>query len=692
MKHLPALLLILLLLAPAPAPVRADEGMWLFENLPVERIRRSTGVRLTDEWLEHVRKASLRFEVGGSGSFVGPNGLAITNHHIVDGSLARLSTPERDVLTHGYLARTPEEELRLPDFAVRALWSIEDVTERVKDAGEGMEAAPAEAARRAEIATIESEAHDATGLECEVVTLYNGGLYHLYRYKQWTDVRLVWAPDEQIANFGGDTDNFRYPRFCLDSAIVRVYDDEGNPVRPQHFLEFTEDGLEDADPCFVSGHPGSTRRLLSVDHLAFLRDRVWPVQLAYTFRREVELERFADEHPEHAALILRDLPGIQNWRKALDDRLRALQTPSVFEKKKALEGVFRARIAGDPEIGDRTQRAYEDVARAQEAYAPIVERLFVLEREALNWSDLFDIARRIVRRAAELEKPSGERLPEFTDARLAELERRIMTESPVAPALERHRVETWLGLFAETWGADAPLVRGVLGERSAREAATDLVEGTRLGERDVRRALMRMSADELAEVNDPMIVLARTLEPESRRLLGVMRDDVEAVETIAYDTIAGARFLVFGTNDYPDATFTLRLSSGRVGGYTDGDTVVPPFTTFAGLWARWRERQGREPFDLPERWIGAMDALPADTPFNFVTDHHIIGGNSGSPVVDTRARFVGVIFDGNEQSASWGSVYDNERGRSVSVDARAIATALRTVYDAEFLVDQLNGE
>ncbi|GAB4551085.1 MAG: S46 family peptidase [Phycisphaerales bacterium] len=672
----------------APSPSRADEGMWLFEKPPVDQMRRSLGFRPTAEWLEHVRKASLRFDVGGSGSFVGPNGLAITNHHVIDGALVRMSTPERDILRDGYLARSPEQELPMPDFEVRALWEIEDVTQRVKAAGEGKDAADAEQARRAEIASIESEANERTGLDCNVVTLYNGATYHLYCYKTWDDVRLVWAPELAIAGFGGDVDNFRYPRYCLDAAIVRVYEDN-KPYTPEHFFEFTEEGVEPMQPTFVSGHPGSTRRLLSVNHLGFLRDREWPMQLNYTYRRQVELEGFAEEFPEHADLIRRDLPGITNWRKALDDRLRALQTGRVQARKDRQEAVFRARVGADPSLAPGVERAYETIGRSLEAMDDLHLKMFVLDRVGGNRSELYGIARRLVRRAHELEKPSGERLPEYADARLPDTERRIMSEAPIEPALEIHRLETWLGLFAETWGATDPLVMIVTGPDGAKVGARALVEGTRLADPAFREELMAMDLEELRRVDDIMLRFAFALEPAARELIDRYDNEVVAPQREAYDTIAAARFAVFGENDYPDATFTLRLSFGRVQGYEGAGGTVPHATIADGLWRRWSNRNGEPPFDLSQRWIDARDAIDPRTPVNFISDHHIIGGNSGSPVIDARARFVGVIFDGNEHSASWGSIYSKARGRAVSVDARFIATALRDVYDAEFLIDEL---
>ncbi|MEM1424073.1 MAG: S46 family peptidase [Planctomycetota bacterium] len=691
MKHtLFALIASLCLACLTPTQSRAEEGMWLFENLPEDRIRRSIGVFPDNAWLERVRKSSLRFGRGGSGAFVAPNGLAISNHHVVRSALVRMSTPERDIMRDGYLATSPDDELPMPDYSVRALWEIEDVTERVKGAGAGMPASDAERARRAEIAAIESEADARTGLECAVVTLYNGARYHLYCSKRWDDVRLVWAPEGRIAHFGGDVDNFRYPRYCLDAAIVRVYEDN-EPVTPEHFLPFTEDGVDETSPTFVTGHPGSTRRQLTKDHLAFLRDREWPMQLMYTFRRQVELERFASEEPEHADLIRRDLPGIRNWRKAVDDRLRVHQTLGIQRLKERSEQTLVSRTRNDFALNARLTGAIDSIAGTLDAYESMHRARFLLVRVPGNRSDLLRIAQTLVRRAGELEKPSGERLPGFAEARLDEIERVIMTEATIEPALERHRLETWLGLFAETLGAEDPLVLTAMGPDGAERAARDLVSGTRLADPAFREKLMGMGLEELRAVDDIMLRLAFALEPRTRGLIDAYDDEIVAVHRGAYDAIADTRFELFGDTDYPDATSSLRLSYGRVLSYADATGQVPFTTRASGLWGRWESREGEAPFDLPQRWIEARETFDPSTPVNFVSTHHIIGGNSGSPVIDPRGRFVGVVFDGNEQFASWGEVYSKKQGRGVSVDARFIAAALREVYDAGWLVEELYG-
>ena len=667
----------------------AEEGMWLFNEPPVERVRLHLGVNLTDEWRERVQKSALRFNSGGSGAFVSATGLAVTNHHVVRSELVKVTTPERDVIGDGFLAPTPEEEVRLTDLSVQALWSIEDVTDEVKAAAEGQDVEAAERGRRAAIAAIESRSKDQTGMHSEVVTLYNGGLYHLYRYRRWEDVRLVYAPDDSIADFGGDVDNFRYPRYCLDVAIVRVYDDDGEPVSVEHFLPFAPEGVDASQPTFVAGHPGSTRRTLTTEHLSFLRDVVWPTQLRHITQREVELLTWSREESGNATSAYRDLPGFQNWRKAYVDRLAMLRDPRIFSVKALSENTFRTRVAADPERGPALREAYQQVGRSLEAYRDFHEEHFLLERLAMNRSELFRFARLLVRRADELEKPSGERLEAFTDARLPETERRLLSDAPVDLDLERHRLETGLSRLAGVYGADETMVREAFGGLSARDRAAQLVEASRLADRAVRERLMELSRSELAGA-DPMIRLARTLEGESRRLIERHEKEIEAVQTAAYDTIADARFAVFGTNDYPDATFSLRLSYGRVIGYEDQGRSVPPFTTFSGLIDRYTQRGPDAPFDLSQRWVEALEEIEPSTPFNFISTHHIIGGNSGSPVIDARARFVGVIFDGNEHSASWGSVYSMERGRAVSVDVRSIIAALKHARSkGSVLLDEL---
>lgn len=672
------------------APALADEGMWLLTNPPNAALQSRYGFAPDAAWLEHMQKSCVRFSTGGSGSLVSPDGLVMTNHHVGSDMLAKLSTPERDLLVTGFHARTHEQELKCPDLELNVLWEVRDVTDRVKGAATpGMSAAEAFAARRRMMSTIEKEAGDETGLLCQVVTLYQGGRYHLYCYKRYTDVRLVFAPEQDIAFFGGDTDNFEYPRFCLDVTFFRIYED-GRPLKPGHFLRWSPAGSREGELAVVLGHPGTTQRLNTVDHLAFLRDTHLPALLNRSWRREVQLQTFCARSAEHRRIGKEDLFGVANGRKANTGALAGLLDPQVMDAKRRAEESLRREVAASPRAAEWGS-AWDEVARAQQEYRAFYLRRTTIGSASLGGSDLFGHAVRLVRMAAELPKPSSERLREYRDSELPNLELALYSPAPIHDTLEIDRLASGLSLWAETLGADDPTVRAALAGRSPRARAEELVRATTLRDAAARRALAEGGSEAIANSADPMIRLAASLDAEMRELRTRHEDRVEGPERAAYARIAEALFALRGESTYPDATFTLRMSFGPVRGYEEEGRAVPAYTTFAGLFERAAERAGQEGFALPERWQKAKGRLKLDTPYNFVCTADIIGGNSGSPVVNTKGEVIGLIFDGNIQSLVWRFAYDDALARAVSVDSRAIIEALRSVYEAEGLVREITG-
>ena len=663
----------------------ADEGMWLFNDLPRGLLKERHGFEPSERWADNLRLASVRFNNGGSASFISPTGLVLTNHHVGADTLGKLSTADRDLFSEGFLARTPAEELQAPDLELNQLISIENVTEEVKAAvTDGMSPEEALDARRARIAEIESREKEATGLRCDVVALYGGNLYHLYRYRRFTDVRLVWAPERAIAFFGGDADNFEYPRYDLDACIFRVWED-GTPAEIDTFLRVAREGAEAGDLVFVSGNPGRTQRLLSVDALREIRDHQLPHQLDLIRRREVLLQQFSLDGPEAARRARNSLFGTQNGRKARLGALAALQSPGILEGKLVDESQLLTALGSDPEL--RPLLAAWDAARAnamartalQESGLPIASRLFSL-------------AQRIVQLAEEDAKPSGERLPEFADAGRESLLLGLYSKAPIYPDLETALLADSLGQLLERRGADDPLCTRILAGRSPADRAAELIAGTGLGDVEVRKTLVEGEQQAVAASADPLIRLALLVDPEERRVRK-LGDELAEQDRQAADAMMKARFAVRGTSEYPDATFTLRLAFGTIAGYQEQGQRVPPFTTIEGAFAHeesHRTAEGPQPdFALPESWHAAREQLDPATPMNFVCTADIIGGNSGSPVVNREGELVGLIFDGNIQSLSASYVYADEQSRAVSVDVRAILEALDKVYGAEKLLSEL---
>lgn len=666
---------------------RADEGMWLFNQPPRELLQQRHQFDPTDAWLEHLQKSSVRFNSGGSGSFVSEDGLLISNHHVGADALQKLSTKEKNYLREGFHARSLAEEVKCLDLELNVLQSIEDVTARVNAAiPKNADAATAFQARRKIIAEIEKESLDKTGLRSDVVTLWQGGAYHLYRYKRYTDVRLVFAPEQQVAFYGGDPDNFEFPRYDLDICIFRAYEN-GKPAKVDNYLKVSKTGPNDGDLVFVSGHPGHTSRLLTMAELRNLRDQRLPIGLASLKRLEVLLDSWSERSEENARRAKEMLFGVKNSRKANDGRLAGLLDPGLMGPKQKAEDEFRAQLTGKPEFAD-AEAAYSKIADATKVLAAQTMRSYLLEGGAAFNCDSFRIARTLLRAGEERPKPNGERLREFSDSGKASLELALFSEKPIYTDLEILTLSDSLTFFATQLGGDDPLVKSVLAGKSPRERAVELIKDTKVRDVAFRKKLYNGGTNAVAASGDPMIALAQLVDPEARKLRKVAEEQDE-IKQEAHAAIARARNALFGTTGYPDATFTLRLAFGTVKGYEEDRKPVQPFTTFAGLFQRAKEMKNRPPFDLPEIWLKRKSRLNLKTPFNFVSTADIIGGNSGSPVVNRAGEFVGIIFDGNLQSLPWDYAYDDRQGRAISVDSAAIVEALDRVYDAREIADEL---
>lgn len=671
------------------ANVSADEGMWTFDNPPAQQLEQRYGFTPTKAWLDHVRLSSVRFNDGGSGSFVSPHGLVLTNHHVALFQLQKLSTPEHDYASGVFYARTQAQELKCPDLELNVLESMENVTTRVMAAVKpGMSDTEALKARRAEIAKIQKESLDATGLRSDVVTLYQGSEYWLYRYKKYTDVRLVFAPSQQIAFFGGDPDNFTYPRYDLDFALFRVYEN-GKPLDSKDYLKWDPQGPVDNSLVFVSGNPGFTSRQDTLAQLQLFRDKMFPLTIQMLNRRLATLEKYSAQGTEQAQQATSSIFFLQNSLKAYTGMEKGLRNPQLMAKKEKEEKEFRARVAANPKWEKEYGGAWDEIAAAQKTLAA---NLKPYRLRSISGAPLADEALTIVLYVQQVTKPDGERLPGFHDSQLASLRYRLFSPAPKYLPMEQAMLASTLGMSKEELGSADPFVSAALQGKSTQEAARDAFAGTKMGDAAFRKSLVEGGKAAVDSSSDPLIAFARRVSGEILAMIKWHEDNVESVETRAGEKIGKARFAVFGKSTYPDATFTLRLAYGTVSGYPMNGTKAPPHTTFYGLYDRAYGFGLKPPFNLPDLWMKAESKLDLKTPLDFVTTCDVVGGNSGSPVINRDGHVVGLIFDGNIESLVGYFVYNEKDNRSVAVATTAIIQALRTVYDAGALADELEGK
>jgi Peptidase S46 len=670
---------------------RADQGMWLFNAFPKERVKAKYGFEPTQAWLDHVRLGSVRFNSGGSGSFVSPDGLTFTNHHVGAECVQQLSSNGHDYIKEGFYAKNQAEEAKCPNLELNQLIGIEDVTAKIKDAVKsGMSSAEAGQAQRAAMSRIEKECASSAGTRCDVVTFYSGEVYNLYKYKKYTDVRLVFAPEFDAAFFGGDPDNFTYPRYDLDITFFRVYEG-GKPAHTDNYLRWSTSGVKENELIFVSGHPGSTGRLKAITQLEFLRDVDYPSRLETYTRRIALLQKFGSESAENTRIAKEELFSYQNSFKAITGYLAPLKDKQVMAEKQAdearLESAFK--VASE---GKSTNNPWQEIAGTVKVQREIYLPLTYIERNRGFNTHLAYFARWIVRATEEKTKPNEKRLREYRDSALPSLEQELFSTAPIYKSLETLTLSDSLSQMREALGPDNPVVKKVLNGKTPGEAASELITNTKLDDVAVRKRLYEGGVAAVQGSNDPLIVLMRTIDPDARGLRKTYDDQVDAVERRAGAAIARARFEGSGYNQPPDATFTLRLSYGAVKGYEENGKRIPYFTDFAGGFQHAAEHQNTPPYQLPDGWMKAKAKLKLTTPLNYVTTADIIGGNSGSPTVNKNGEVVGIVFDGNIQSLEWNFIYEDKQARAVHVDSRGILEALQEIYGAGGLVKELTGK
>jgi hypothetical protein len=659
--------------------------MWPFNHLPLDQFQQRYGFKAPAGLFDRLQRASVRLNNGGSGSFVSANGLLMTNHHVASDCIKKLSSEQKDYIADGFYAGKQADEMQCPDLEVNILMEIETVTDKINQKlTSGMGDKERFDAQRAATADIEKACTDSSGMRCDVVNLYQGGIFDLYKYKKFTDVRLVFAPEFKAAFFGGDPDNFTYPRYCLDVTFLRIYED-GKPAAPPAHLAWSKQGASDGELVFVTGHPGRTNRLLTLAQLEFDRDQRMPFMFEWLNGMSAALSTYSKSGGDAERRARDELFGIQNSIKAYTGMLKGLRDNELMRAKAAEEQKLRAAINADPAKKAEFGGAWDAIAKAQTVKVEIYKRYRLIDSLGF-YTRLFTIAKQLYRLSAELPKPNNERLQEYFDSGLDSLYQRLFSPAPIYDDIEIAKFTESLRLLRDQLGPDDPMVRAALGGRTPEAAAKALIEGSKLKDVELRKTLAADQAKKAAVSDDPMIRLVAALDDEARKLRKRYEDEVEAVERAQGAKIARGRFEAQGTNVYPDATFTLRLSDGLVKGYPESGQQIPPFTVIEGLYAK---ATGKDPYILAPALATAKERVNMTTPYNLVSTNDITGGNSGSPLVNQKGEVVGLIFDGNIQSLSNDFLYSDTQARAVSVDARGIIETLRNAYQAKRILEEL---
>jgi len=671
-----------------PLMAIADEGMWTIDNFPADTVADKYGVEIGDDWLQHAQLATTRLENGCTGSFVSERGLILTNNHCTWGCIRDLSTAERNLSDAGFMARSQEEEMQCPGEQISVLVDFEEVSDKVSAATQGMDEAEANEARKAELTRLESacEAASDNQRSCEAVTLYNGGQYFMYEYKRYDDVRLVFAPELDIAAFGGDPDNFNFPRWCLDMSFLRAYEN-GKPAQTPNYLRWRVAGPDKGEPVFITGHPGSTDRLLTVAQLKFQRDVMLPLWLLRYSELRGRMMAWQYTSDEAARTVQQQILNYENAIKVRRNQLKALQNDRMIERKEQDERSMRDAIAAEPSMKSAYGEAWNLIDRSLQAHSNFYEEHLFIEQSAGLAGELYDYAKTIVRGTAEREKPNSKRIREYTDTALPQLEQRLYAARPINKEFEQLQLTFSLEKLREWLGPDSQWVHMILGNEAPDTLATSLLAGTKLDDPEFRKELWQGGVEAVEASDDPLIRLAAMVDPGARALRKRYEDDVEAPRILGEEMIADARFALYGTNTYPDATFTLRVTYGAVEGWQERGKMVDPFTRTSRLFER---ATGQRPFALPDSWSAAREELNPETAFNFVATTDITGGNSGSPIVASDGALVGLAFDGNIHSIAGDYWFDPSVNRAVGANVAIILEALSTVYGADHLVEELS--
>lgn len=677
-----AILVVLFFVIPS---AQADEGMWTLNNFPKKLVEKKYHFNASDQWLNHVQLSSARLAGGCSGSFVSATGLVMTNHHCAAKCIEQLSNSKKDYIESGFYATRLEDEVKCPEIEVNKLISMTDVTSAIQNATQNLAEKEYNEKLKAEIASIEKSCSAGSErIRCDVVSLYHGGVYNLYKYERYQDVRLVFAPEFATAFFGGDPDNFMFPRYDLDVSFLRVYDQQ-KPLQTKDFFKWSQSGAKTSELTFVTGHPGSTSRLLTVSDLEYTRDEKIPKNLVLMSEMRGLLTEFQRRGPEQKRIAKGRLFSVENYLKAMKGRFLTLTDKKFFATKLAQEKTLVQKINSSPKLKKEYGQAFKLNAEANLKLKNIATELDFVETNTYG-SKLFSIARQLIRSSEEMTKPNEQRFHEYTDSSLPQMKQALFSSAPIYDDLEISMVTFWLTKMRENLTADHPFVKKVLGQKSPEELATEIVKNSKLKDLQLRHTLFDGGKAKINASTDSMIAFAKLIDPEARRIRKIYEDEIESVLKKNAEKIAKAQFAVYGSQTYPDATFTLRISYGQVKAYEENGHNVLPQTTFAGAFSR---HTGKEPFALPDSWLKAKDKMNLETHLDFCSTNDIIGGNSGSPVINQKAEIVGIIFDGNIQSLGGDFGYDESVNRAVAVDSAGILESLDKIYGATRLTSEL---
>ena len=682
-------------LALAVGTAHADEGMWTFDQFPSAKVGAAYGFTPGADWLKQLQLSSLRIAGGCSASVVSPNGLVMTNHHCARECVQDLGgLRKKDFNKDGFIARTVDEEARCNGMEMNQLVTITDVTQAVQAATRDVAPDKFNALQRTAISGIEKDCATSKEWRCDVVTLFRGGQYHLYKYRRLQDIRLVFSPEDAIANFGGDPDNFNFPRYAMDAAFLRIYGADGKPWKTVHFLPFAKNGIQEGDLTFVPGSPGGTSRGMTVAQLEDQRDKALPRSLMRFSHERGWMAEYQKRGKEPLRHSNDDLLNVENTLKDFKGQHEALADSAFFASLQKSERDFRSKLVNSPALFAEYGDVWDSIAAITQKRQTL--RKTVSAVQDTYGSNLMGIARSILRHAEEKTKPNGDRLPEFADARLPQLEQGVLSDAPIYKDFEIAKIRLGLARLREDLSPDHPLVKKLLGNKSPEQVATELVRGTKLGELKtnakgeptggLRKTLWDADSKTLAASKDPMLKFVASFDAEARAARKRFEDEVQGPLKKQEERLAKARFAVYGSDNYPDATFTPRLSFGRVVGWLENGVPVVPFTDMAGA---YRRHTGAEPFALPASWLKARGKVNMATPFNLVTNNDIIGGNSGSPLVNKNGEVVGLVFDGNIHSLGGEYGFDEKLNRTVAVDSRALLEALDHVYPAAHIATEI---
>lgn len=656
--------------------LHAEEGMWPLNMVPQKEIQAKYGVTLSEEWLLQVQKACLRISLGGSGAFVSSQGLILTNHHVGSEAIYNLSIKENNLIEKGFYAPSPEQELKCPNMYVDQLISIADITEEVELEMQGLTSgADKERVQQEVVSRLKTEYQARTSLQPQLITLYGGAKYQLYLYKRYTDIRLVFAPEKAIAFFGGDQDNFEYPRYNLDICFFRAYEND-KPVVTDDYLPWSTSGPKPSELLVVGGNPGHTARLYTTAHLAFFKNEELPFILRLVSKKLKVVEEFAKKSGENGRIASEQISRLQNTSKAFNGISQGLKNNVIIHQKKAFEAALEKKQNIAP--------ALQNLEQALKEAKPIYPSYMILEGMGSNYCTLYRWAKQFVRLSEELQKPDNERLKEYTDTELPTLKLALLSSQPIYPSLEKVNFTCGLKFLKKIIGSRFPFKK-----ESPDEIGRRLIENTRLADLEYRKELWN-HPEKVKTSPDPLIQLALALDPLARELRKKIEDNLESVKKESYAQITAALFRQFGETIYPDATFSLRLSMGTLRGYQEKRVLLPPMTTLAETFQHAKAHHSEGPFQLPPSWEQRKESLEKNqTGFNFVSTHDIVGGNSGSPMINLNKELVGLIFDGNIYSLIWDYQYNDEQGRAISVHSHAILEALEKIYQATPLVTEL---